>query len=443
MGALLMIGKVIGAILLTVGMLGTGASDLRAQPVQGDEAQTLVATPARISYIDGQVSFWRPGSAEWTPARVNMPLAPGDSLYTGPNSNVEVQIGPRAFLRAAEETQVGLDNQEPGFVQFRVTAGHASIDLRELGRDQTVELDTPNAAFTIERTGYYVADVTEDTTTFETRRGGRATMTPAGGVAGTVGARQQVVITGTDGQQVQVGPTPEPTRWDRWNNQRTDALVNSPSARYVAPDVYGTAELDRHGSWRTVESYGSVWVPRAVVTGWTPYSTGRWIWDPRFGWTWLDDASWGWAPYHYGRWVYIRNYWAWAPGPIVVRPVYSPALVVFLGGGLNVGVSIGRPVYWAPLGWGELVIPWWGRRGFVGVVSWHGWGGPRVVNNVVVRNTTVVNVQNINVYRNVSVNNAVVGVSSDRFGRGRVATTRVNAAEVRQLAPVRGAPEVR
>ena len=52
--------------------------------------------------------------------------------------------------------------------------------------------------------------------------------------------------------------------------------------------------------------------------------------------------------------------------------------------------------------------PWWGRPGFVGVASWHGWGGPRVVNNVVVRNTTVVNVQNINVYRNVTVNNAVV-----------------------------------
>ena len=175
-----------------------------------------------------------------------------------------------------------------------------------------------------------------------------------------------------------------------------------------------------------------------------PYSTGRWIWDPRFGWTWLDNASWGWAPYHYGRWVYIRNYWGWAPGPIVVRrPAYSPALVVFLGGGLHVGVSIGRPVYWAPLGWGEPIIPWWGRRGFVGVASWHGWGGPRVVNNVVVRNTTVVNVQNINIYRNVTVNNAVVGVSADRFGRGAVRATRVNATEVRQLAPVRGAPEVR
>ena len=434
-----MIGKVIGAILLTVGMLGTGASDLRAQPAQGDEAQTLVATPARISYIDGQVSFWRPGSAEWTPARVNMPLAPGDSLYTGPNSNVEVQIGPRAFLRAAEETQVGLDNQEPGFVQFRVTAGHASIDLRELGRDQTVELDTPNAAFTIERTGYYVADVTEDTTTFETRRGGRATMTPAGGVAGTVGARQQVVITGTDGQQVQVGPTPEPTRWDRWNNQRTDALVNSPSARYVAPDVYGTAELDRHGSWRTVESYGSVWVPRAVATGWTPYSTGRWIWDPRFGWTWLDDAPWGWAPYHYGRWVHASGVWGWAPGPIVTRPVYAPALVVFLGGGVR--LSIGAPLAWAPLAWGEPIIPWWGRPGYIGRPSWDGWGGPRVVNNVVVTNTTIVNVTNITVYRNVSGvsgANAVVSLPADRFGRGDARPGRLSQADVQQLQPVRG-----
>ena len=110
-----------------------------------------------------------------------------------------------------------------------------------------------------------------------------------------------------------------------------------------------------------MESYGNVWVPATVAPGWVPYSTGRWIWDPRFGWTWLDDAPWGWAPYHYGRWVFVGNYWAWAPGPIVVRPVYSPALVVFLGGGVHIGVSLARPVYWAPLGWGEPCIPWWGR----------------------------------------------------------------------------------
>jgi hypothetical protein len=400
-------------------------------------------TPARVSYIDGEVSFWRPGATDWTPATVNTPLAPGDVFYTGPGGTVEIQVGPRAFVRAAPGAQIALDNHEPDYIQFRLTAGHAALDVRELDPGDTVELATPGAAFTIERNGYYHAEVSDDTTTFRVDRAGSAIMTPAGGAATPVAANQQVMVTGTESPQVVVGAAPALSAWDQWNYQRTDYLTQTASARYVPAGVYGTETLDQNGTWRNEETYGNVWVPTTVAAGWVPYSTGRWIWDPRFGWTWLDDASWGWAPYHYGRWVYIRNYWAWAPGPIVVRPVYSPALVVFLGGGLNVGVSIGRPVYWAPLGWGEPVIPWWGRRGFVGVASWHGWGGPRVVNNVVVRNTTVVNVQNINVYRNVSVNNAVVGVSSDRFGRGRVATTRVNAAEVRQLAPVRGAPEVR
>ena len=198
--------------------------------------------------------------------------------------------------------------------------------------------------------------------------------------------------------------------------------------------------LDQYGRWRTVETYGSVWVPADVAPGWVPYSTGRWIWDPRFGWTWLDTAPWGWAPYHYGRWVFVGNYWAWAPGPIVVRPVYAPALVVFLGGPT---IGVGRPLCWAPLGWGEPVVPWWGRRGFVGVPWWGGWAGPRVVNNVVINRNTTVNVTNITVYRNVQVNNAVVGVPREQFGHGTAKPARIAQGDLRQLAPVHGSLEIK
>ena len=100
-------------------------------------------------------------------------------------------------------------------------------------------------------------------------------------------------------------------------------------------------------------------------------------------------------------------------------------------------------VHWAPLGWGEPVVPWWGRPGFVGVAWWGGWGGPRVVNNVVVNRTTTVNVTNINVYSNVNVHNAVVGVPEDRFGRGAVQTTRVSDTQVKELTPVRGSLQVK
>ena len=106
-----------------------------------------------------------------------------------------------------------------------------------------------------------------------------------------------------------------------------------------------------------------------------------------------DTAPWGWAPYHYGRWVHLDRVWAWAPGPVIVRPVYAPALVAFFGAP-GVRVAIGAPfVSWVALGWGEPCVPWWGRPGFVGRPWWGGWGGPRVVNNVVVNRTTVVNVQ--------------------------------------------------
>jgi hypothetical protein len=88
-------------------------------------------------------------------------------------------------------------------------------------------------------------------------------------------------------------------------------------------------------------------------------------------------------------------------------------------------------------------VPWWGRPGFVGVATWRGWGGPRVVNNVVVTRTRPVNVTHINVYRNVTVNNAVVGVSSDRFGRHDERPQRIEQAEARQLTPVLGALDMK
>ena len=157
----------------------------------------------------------------------------------------------------------------------------------------------------------------------------------------------------------------------------------------------------------------------------------------------MDTAPWGWAPYHYGRWVHLDRVWAWAPGPVVVRPVYAPALVAFFGAP-GVRVAIGAPfVSWVALGWGEPCVPWWGRPGFVGRAWWGGWGGPRVVNNVVINRTTVVNVTNINVYRNVSVQNAVVAVRPDRFGRGPVGEARIRQVDTRQLQPVRGAVDVR
>jgi len=413
-----------------------GAVPLACVAAPGDDPSGSIGrTPPRISLLEGEVSFWRPGAEDWAPAQVNTPLAPGDELYTGHAGNLELQVGNRAFVRAWGDTQVGLANQEPDFLQVKVTAGHVSLDLRTVEPGHTVELDTPSAAFTIERPGYYRVDVTPDRTSFITRRAGRATMTPANGQALAVSSSEEVVLEGAPTPTAQSYVAPELDTWDRWNYARTDELLESVSARYLPAGVYGANDLDHHGNWRTVPQYGAIWVPEAVPAGWAPYSTGRWVLDPLYGWTWVDTAPWGWAPYHYGRWVFVDGLWAWAPGPAVARPVYAPALVAFFGApGARVGVSVS----WVALGWGEPLVPWWGRPGFVGRPYWAGWGGPRVVNNVVVNRTTVVNVNTINVYRNVTVQNAVVAVPQERFGRVPVHEARVAQVDVRQLQPVHG-----
>jgi hypothetical protein len=409
---------------------------------EADDRQNTAPTPARLSYVNGDVSFWRPGGEDWAPAQVNTPLAAGDQLYTGNRGNLEVQIDSRSFVRAWGDSQLGVENHEADFLQIKVASGHVSFDLRALEGGRTVEVDTPSAAFTIERPGYYRVDVAPDRTSFITRRGGAASMTPAGGQTVSIAASEQVVLQG-GAAGVQTFVAPELDAWDRWNYARTEALVDTVSARYVPQTVAGVDDLDQHGSWRVVSEYGSVWVPEGVAADWAPYTTGRWVWDPRFGWTWVDTAPWGWAPYHYGRWVHVNHVWAWAPGPVVARPVYAPALVAFFGAP-GVRVAIGAPfVSWVALGWGEPCVPWWGRPGFVGRPWWGGWGGPRIVNNVVVQRTTVVNVTNINVYRNVNVRNAVVAVRPDRFGRGSVREARIREVDTRRLEPVRGAVDLR
>src|SRR5262245_20312176 len=76
----------------------------RAQAPESSESDR---TPPRLSFVDGEVSFWRSGAEDWSPAQVNTPLGAGDQLYAGAKANLEIQIGARGFVRGGEETQLG------------------------------------------------------------------------------------------------------------------------------------------------------------------------------------------------------------------------------------------------------------------------------------------------------------------------------------------------
>lgn len=403
------------------------------------ESVPQATTPPRLSLVDGDVSFWRPGSEAWAPARMNIALAVGDALYAGQGANIELQVGGMAFVRAADGAVLTLVDQDPRYLQLKATSGHVAIDVRELSAGETFELDTPHAAITFDRIGYYRADIGQDETLVIVRRNGAATVVPVGGQASIVMSDEEVVVRDGDPGTVTMYAAPDVDAWDDWNYRRTDRIIGADRSYYLPSDVYGREDLNQYGQWRLESTYGRVWVPAGVGPEWAPYSNGRWMWDPYYHWTWVDNAPWGWAPYHYGRWVRVNGLWAWAPGPVVATPVYSPALVAFFDVGSNVHVGFNTPGFaWVALGWGEPLIPWWGPPGYVGVPCWHGWHGPRFVNHRHVHEHTVIRANRVTSFENTRVHNAVVAAPRERFHGQMGDSRRIRPEDARHLRPVHG-----
>ncbi len=390
-----------------------------AQPADVSDEDDPGPVPPRLSWLDGEVDFEREGSDGVQEAVVNLPLAPRDLLRTGPRGSFEIQFGPQAFARGWSRTRLGLEQRERERLRFDFQGGDLAVDIRRDPAATALEIRADGFVASIHRAGYYRFKTDAGKSVIRVHRQGHAVLWLADGGRIEVSAGEECTVDPERPKAFSLRPAPAEDSFDHWNIARTDYLVQSESERYVPPDLYGTRELDRHGSWSRVPEYGPVWTPHAVPAGWVPYSTGFWILDPYYGWTWVDAQPWGWAPFHYGRWVIVQGRWGWAPGPVRVRPVYAPALVIFTSspsGSILFSLS-GPPRAWVALGWGEPCIPWWGHAAFRRP-WWGGWGGPRVVNHVVIQKNTVVHVHHLRSFEHAHIHRAVVKARDDHFPRG-------------------------
>src|SRR5271166_4556451 len=363
---------------------------------------------ARIRYLQGSVSFQPAGESDWVSAVTNRPMTTGDQLWADAGSRAEVQIG-SAMIRMAANTGFSFLNLDDRTVQIQLTEGTLNLRVQRLGRGEVFEVDTPNQAFSVTQPGQYRVEAGADgNSSMVIVRQGRGEVT-GGGRTYNVYPGQSGTFTGTNSLEGYVSPAGDPDDFDNWGQTRDRQYDGSQSARYVSHDVVGYEDLDNNGTWRSDPTYGNVWTPTSVQSGWAPYHNGHWVWIAPWGWTWVDDAPWGYAPFHYGRWVSLRGNWGWVPGPINYQPVYAPALVAFIGGP-NFGVSMsaggGGDVGWFPLGPREVYVPGYNTsRGYVGRVN---------TSNTNVSNTAITNVYNNQVTNNNSnnityVNRAVPG----------------------------------
>jgi uncharacterized protein DUF6600 len=357
---------------------------------------------ARLSYMEGSVSFQPAGEDEWVEAVPNRPLTTGDKLWADRDSRAEVQLG-SATLDLAPNTGFSFLNLDDRTIQIQLSSGSLNVRVWDLDRDNVFEIDTPNQAFTVYQPGRYRLDASEDGNyTVVTIREGEGEST-GNGQSYTMHSGQRFTFSGTSSLNAEVDQIGGSDDFDRWSDGREHRYEDSPSARYCSRRVVGFEDLDDNGDWRPTPDYGYAWFPR-VDPGWAPYHDGHWAWIDPWGWTWVDEDRWGYAPFHYGRWFSVGGRWGWVPGPREERPVYAPALVAFVGGGFAAGATVA----WFPLGPREVYVPSYRvSEGYVNRVN---------VTNTTVNTTIVHNVYNTTIVNNNTTINNVTYVNRNVRG---------------------------
>ena len=254
--------------------LATIVSPPRTSAQDQDDPPSRVA---RLSYMQGSVSFQPAGETDWVGAVPNRPLTTGDQLWTDADSRAEVQLG-SAAIRLAPNTGFSFLNLDDDTVQIQLTSGEINISLRRLGESDDFEVDTPNQAFTILQPGRYRVEASADgsNTVISVRVGaGEAT---GNGQSYSLQAGQRGTFSGTDSLYADVEPIYGLDEFDTWCEGRDHRYDFSRSAQYLSRDVVGYDDLDDYGDWRDDSNYGHVWFPSQIAVGWAPYHEGHWDW---------------------------------------------------------------------------------------------------------------------------------------------------------------------
>lgn len=321
----------------------------------------------RIADLTGAVWLYDADAREWVEVRRNQTIGEGDRLRADDGAGAVLTVG-SSTLWVDQRSEIEFNAMSDNRVALQIVKGSVGLRLRNQESADEWTLRTLEGRFGFEREGLY-----------------RVSQRDRGSEAQTWQGKLRFDSRATDAQPVWMATNEQAEFW--WDNgprterqplQRDgfarlmledarDAVPQQTASAtpYVSPEMTGAEDLGQYGAWQQSPDYGAVWVPTVVVADWAPYRYGRWAWSGRWGWTWVDDMPWGFAPFHYGRWAYWRDRWCWVPGPYVRRPVYSPAMVGWVGGaGVSIGVVVGGrrpppPRYgaWVPLAPREAWVP--------------------------------------------------------------------------------------
>jgi len=271
----------------------------------------------RLNYVTGNAYIQKAADLGYEAAVQNMPLIKGDRLGTL-DGRVELYLENGNYLRLNNETKIdlmSLPDKETDLIQVRIWSGNVYLSLRQIKREKSIEIHTPDASFYVLDKGLYRLDVDQVSGTEISVFSG---VIEAAGEIGSILVNEDHWLNAKDGRFPErparlVADTQD--SFDIWSEQREGEIRKHFAKRYLPDELEDfESELHEYGNWIYLPEFGHVWSPGGVGMDWRPYYHGRWIWISLSGWTWLPFEPWGWVTYHYGRWHWNPNLgWYWIP----------------------------------------------------------------------------------------------------------------------------------
>lgn len=275
----------------------------------------------RTAHVEGQVTIQRASEIRSEDALLNMPVIPGDRLWTGVDGRAELQLADGMLLRMNVSTKLDTEalgvpgDAENDITVLRLWSGSVILSGGIFdSAAKTLQLDTPAGSAFLLEDGLTRIDIDAD---------GAMVVSVFRGLTEVVALNSSVLVRA--GQRTVVAPgyapeepftfnTTELDDFGYWSDERDQRHSANYSESYVDESIAAyTYDLTDYGNWFYASTYGSYcWRPY-VGYGWSPYHYGYWNWYP-WGYYWYSWEPWGWACYHYGRWDWIPGYgWAWIP----------------------------------------------------------------------------------------------------------------------------------
>ena len=363
---------------------------------------------------DGQdPTVLREGATAAEPAALNLPLGPGDTIFTSAERRCEIQFDNGTVVRLDVNTELKIEALMAQSLSARtkisnlvLRRGRAYVMYKEYSSKEMFQIITANTAVKLAHNAV--------ATTAWSAEAGTDVQVAYGRVNVLYGPKSKDLSEKTVYKNEKMIVAPDhtasfpavgaPSNFENWNleiNKNFDELhqgktmIPKPVQRLNAAVFYFAQQYGNlYGEWIYDDFFGYVWRPftndmRYPNGGWSPYYVGRWS---NYGGQmfWVADEPWGWIPYHLGVWQWnAKRGWYWIPGS-----AFAPAWVDWA---FFAGNSYGwRP--WSMWDWGWFDSPfslydgWWGSGMYgsfypsyfyygwrygnsYGNFGYYGWGG--------------------------------------------------------------------